>query len=147
MNCFIINFIKFLIETLFIYKNFDTNRTSFLGKLIIGFDKVDYEAIHFLAFNSQGAPVGTCRIFNKDDKSVFYLGRLAVLKSYRGLKIGSALICQCENVARNLGASEIRLHSQYRAKNFYQKCGYTEYGEIEDEEGCPHIWMKKNIGE
>jgi predicted GNAT family N-acyltransferase len=111
------------------------------------FDKVDYEAIHFLAFNSQGAPVGTCRIFNKDDKSVFYLGRLAVLKSYRGLKIGSALICQCENVARNLGASEIRLHSQYRVKNFYQKCGYNEYGEIEDEEGCPHIWMKKNIGE
>lgn len=111
------------------------------------FDTVDYEAIHFLAFNSQGEPVGTCRIFNKEDKSIFYLGRLAVVKSCRRLKIGSALIAECENYARRVGASEIRLHSQYRAKDFYHKCGYTEYCEIEDEEGCPHIWMKKYIGE
>lgn len=111
------------------------------------FDTVDYNSIHFVAFDQHGDPIGTCRIFNKDDKTVFYLGRLAVLKSFRGIKVGSKLINACEKTARNLGASEIHLHSQYRAMEFYQKCGYTEYGEIEDEEGCPHIWMKKNIGE
>ncbi len=111
------------------------------------FDTVDNYAIHFLAFNSDGTPLGTCRIFCKGDNRTYYLGRLAVLKEYRGLKVGSTLIHECEMTAQKLGASEIMLHSQCRAKDFYLKCGYTEFGEIEDEEGCPHIWMKKYIGE
>ena len=39
----------------------------------------------------------------------------------------------------------IKLHSQIRAVEFYKKVGYTPYGEIEPEEGYPHIWMKKML--
>lgn len=37
------------------------------------------------------------------------------------------------------------LHAQCRVKSFYEKLGYTEFGEIDDDEGCPHIWMNKQI--
>lgn len=111
------------------------------------FDSVDNYAIHFVAYGADGTPLGTCRIFQSDKSDIYYLGRLAVLKKCRGLKVGRALIFEAEKAAKKFGASEIRLHSQCRAKEFYQKCGYTEFGEIEDEEGCPHIWMIKYIGE
>ena len=70
---------------------------------------------------------------------------LAVLKKYRSMRIGSALIAAAELTARSMGAELLQLHSQLRAKEFYQKCGYQEFGEIELDEGCPHIWMKKYI--
>ena len=33
--------------------------------------------------------------------------------------------------------------SQVRAKNFYEKIGYVEYGEVYFDEYCEHIKMKK----
>ena len=107
------------------------------------FDTVDLYARHFVAYDLNGNPIGTCRIFTEDDATVYFLGRLAVMKSVRGSGVGRALINYAEEKARNLGASELRLHSQCRAQAFYEKCGYTAYGEIELDEGCPHIWMKK----
>ena len=32
-----------------------------------------------------------------------------------------------------------------RVKKFYIKSGYVEFGAVEDDEGCPHIWMKKQL--
>lgn len=107
------------------------------------FDTVDSRAVHFVAYDDSGHSMGTCRIFNEDSDKVYYLGRLAVLKKYRSMKIGSALIAAAERTARSMGAESLQLHSQLRAKQFYQKCGYHEFGEIELDEGCPHIWMKK----
>ena len=107
------------------------------------FDTVDSRAVHFVAYDDSGNPMGTCRIFNEDSDKVYYLGRLAVLKKYRSMRIGSALIAAAERTASSMGAESLQLHSQLRAKQFYQKCGYHEFGEIELDEGCPHIWMKK----
>ena len=107
------------------------------------FDTVDSFALHFVAYNKIGLPVGTCRIFCENDSSVYLLGRLAVIINERTNGIGKTLIASAEKRALKLGASELRLHSQCRAQVFYEKCGYTAYGEIELDEGCPHIWMKK----
>ena len=109
------------------------------------FDTVDNRATHFVAYDECGNPMGTCRIFTEDSDKIYYLGRLAVLKKYRSMKIGSALISAAESTARSMGAELLQLHSQLRAKEFYQKCGYQEFGEIELDEGCPHIWMKKQL--
>lgn len=107
------------------------------------FDTVDLRAYHFVAYTDSGEPLGTCRIFTENEPSVYFLGRLAVSKHARANGIGRALIIQAENKARELNAVELRLHSQCRAQAFYEKCGYLSYGEIELDEGCPHIWMKK----
>lgn len=107
------------------------------------FDTVDYYAYHFVAYDKNGNAIGTCRIFTEDNSNVYYLGRLAVIKDERSNGVGRALICSAEQKARKLGADELQLHSQCRARIFYEKCGYTAYGDIELDEGCPHIWMKK----
>ena len=30
-------------------------------------------------------------------------------------------------------------------RDMYNKLGYKEFGDIEDEQGCPHIWMGKLV--
>ena len=107
------------------------------------FDTVDSRAYHFVAYADNGTPIGTCRIFSEEDRNIYYLGRLAVIKEARTSGIGSKLISRAESKAMELGAKELRLHSQCRAQIFYEKCGYAAYGDIELDEGCPHIWMRK----
>lgn len=106
------------------------------------FDETDRVAVHFVAFDGE-TPIGTCRIFTEDGGRTYLLGRLCVLKAYRGRSIGTALVSAAEDGACARGGESLSLHSQYHAKDFYQKLGYAPYGEIEDEQGCPHIWMKK----
>lgn len=107
------------------------------------FDTVDNYAHHFVAYDQNDNPVGTCRIFAESDPKIYYLGRLAVIKDARVNGVGRSLILAAEKKAFELGATELKLHSQCRAQVFYEKSGYVAYGEIELDEGCPHIWMKK----
>ena len=103
-------------------------------------DETDSFATHFLAFDGEKA-VATCRVFQKNGQ--FILGRFAVLKEYRKQGVGRLLLNAAEQKVKELGGSELILHSQLRAKEFYEKCGYVCFGEIELEENYPHIWMKK----
>lgn len=107
------------------------------------FDTVDHYAHHFVAYDQNDNPIGTCRIFVGSEPNVYYLGRLAVINDARACGVGSALIVAAEKKALELGATKLKLHSQCRAQGFYEKCGYLAYGDIELDEGCPHIWMKK----
>lgn len=107
------------------------------------FDTVDLYAHHFVAYRRNGLPIGTCRIFTEDNSDIYFLGRLAVIKDERINGVGRTLIGYAEKKAQELGALELRLHSQCKARGFYEKCGYKAYGDIELDEGCPHIWMKK----
>lgn len=109
------------------------------------FDTVDNYAIHFVAYDLFGNPVGTCRIFTESEPSVYYLGRLAVLRDFRGMDVGKKLVSKAEEYSRSQGGKILKLHSQCRAKSFYEKCGFSQYGEIDYEEGCPHIWMLKSL--
>lgn len=109
------------------------------------FDDIDAIATHFVAFEETGRPVGTCRVFAGKEENIYLLGRLAVVKDYRGQRLGSQMVAHAEEYVHSIGGKEIRLHAQCRVAQFYEKIGYTSYGEIEEEEGCPHIWMKKFV--
>ena len=37
------------------------------------------------------------------------------------------------------------LLAQVRASDFYEKNGYIKSVEICDDEGCPHVWMRKRL--
>ena len=106
------------------------------------FDDTDSIATHLVLFDGE-TPIGTCRIFPAGVTSTYILGRLAVLKPYRGHGCGSRLITAAEEYVRSVGGTALALHSQCQAQVFYEKCGYLPYGDVEDEQGCPHIWMKK----
>ena len=101
------------------------------------FDEIDSYAVHLVLFD-QGEPIAACRFFQEKEKQDYIVGRIAVIKEYRGQKIGTKVLRAAEEEIR-------RLHAQLRAKEFYEKQGYLSYGEIGYEEYCPHIWMKKKL--
>lgn len=110
------------------------------------FDDIDRVAAHFL-MSDNGKPVATCRVFTEEKEDEYILGRLAVMKEYRGDHLGSKILAEVDEYVRANGGKLIRLYSQCAAKKFYESNGYEAYGEIEDDEGCPHIWMKKELGQ
>ncbi len=111
------------------------------------FDDIDKTAAHIVMFDEDRTPVATCRIFWDAEMNTYILGRLAVIKEYRGRHIGSAIVKEAEKYVQKSGGNSIALHAQCRAAAFYQKLGFAAFGDIEDEEGCPHIWMKKSLSE
>lgn len=108
------------------------------------FDDIDLLALHLILYDGS-QPAATCRLFPAAEQGVYLLGRLAVVKTYRGQKLGQRMLREAEAIAARKGAAELRLHAQCRASRFYTQAGYTPYGAEDDDEGCPHIWMKKTL--
>jgi predicted GNAT family N-acyltransferase len=109
------------------------------------FDEIDDRAVHFVLFHENDIPAAACRVFWDAEMDSYILGRLAVLKQFRGQNIGAAIVEKAENYVRSKGGRVLSLHAQCRISGFYQKLGFTKFGEIENDEGCPHIWMRKSI--
>lgn len=109
------------------------------------FDDIDETATHIVMFDEDKMPVATCRIFWDTVMRAYILGRLAVIKEYRGRNIGSVIVREAEKYIQKNDGKCIALHAQCRVTAFYQNLGFTEFGDT-DEEGCPHIWMKKTLG-
>ncbi|MGC9524694.1 MAG: GNAT family N-acetyltransferase [Limnospira sp.] len=102
-------------------------------------DDRDRYCIHVLAFKDNKA-VGTGRIdIEKNGK----IGRVAVLKEYRGQNIGSQLMAALEKIARQNGLSSIWFNAQVGAIPFYKKLGYSVVGAEFMEAEIPHKRMGK----
>lgn len=108
------------------------------------YDETDEIATHLVLYEDDEA-MGTCRIFPGECSAVYNFGRLAVRKEYRGRGLGRDLLAGAEALAKEQGGECLTLHAQLHAKDFYEKAGYAVCGELEYEEGCPHIPMKKNF--
>lgn len=108
------------------------------------FDEKDKTAFHVLVF-SDSIPVAVGRFFIMEDGITAYLGRIAVLKEYRGKRIGAYLLSQLEQEAKQKGVQFAMLGAQLHAKGFYEKYGYKSFGEEFDDCGKMHIHMKKAL--
>lgn len=106
-------------------------------------DEVDNIALHFVAYDAERA-IATCRIF-QDGKRGYILGRFAVIKSYRNKGVGSYLLDEVCRALKDMRAPYIKLHSQYTAKDFYQKNGFIECAEPEYEQNALHVWMMRTL--
>lgn len=124
----------------------DIRKTVFVDEqgFIDDVDGTDGVASHIVMFDGERA-IATCRVFKKQEPDVYMMGRLAVLKEYRGQGLGSVVLSSAEEHARSLGGSYLCLHAQCQARGFYTKCGYYAHGEIEYEQNAPHIWMAKKL--
>ncbi|MCM1468050.1 MAG: GNAT family N-acetyltransferase [Alistipes sp.] len=118
-----------------------TNEQGFQNE----FDETDNTAAHFVLFEEKEEPIATCRVFWNEEMEAYTLGRLAVIKKYRGRNMGSVMVKEAEKYVREKGGKKLILHAQCRAADFYKKLGFEEFGDVGDEEGCPHIWMKKSV--
>lgn len=110
------------------------------------FDEFDACARHLVLYDDK-LPIATCRFFQRTSHEDYIIGRIAVIKEYRGQHIGSYLLKMAEAEIKKMGGKRIFLHAQSSAEKFYAKQGYRSFGEIDSEENCPHIWMQKKIAE
>lgn len=98
------------------------------------------EATHFLA-KVNDLPAGTAR-WRKTENG-YKLERFAVLNAYRGSGVGGALV---QALISDLPkGSRTYLHAQRRASGFYEKNGFSQFGETFVEENIEHIKMERLI--
>jgi predicted GNAT family N-acyltransferase len=99
-------------------------------------DDADERAYHVLATSADGSPIGTGRL-----KLDCHIGRMAVVKAWRGRGVGSAILSMLIDFARKEGCTELHLHAQTHARDFYARFGFTAVGDLFDEAGIPHQAM------
>ncbi|TWI53129.1 putative GNAT family N-acyltransferase [Pseudomonas duriflava] len=100
-------------------------------------DSEDDQAVHFLALEGEYA-IGTARLL-KDGK----IGRVAVLKDWRGLQIGSALLQAVLAEAERLGMHRQTLSAQIPAIAFYERFGFSVTSKEYLEAGIAHVDMTR----
>lgn len=100
-------------------------------------DDDDAGAIHLLAVDADDAPIGCARLLPDG-----HIGRMAVLQSWRGKGVGSALLQRALDVARAQGHAIVRLSAQTHAAGFYERHGFIVEGDEYLEAGIPHLAMK-----
>ena len=102
-------------------------------------DGLDGEAKHVLAF-IDGLAIGTGRILSDG-----HIGRLAVLKKYRGQGAGKLIMKELMNWAKDMNLENVWLSSQWHAHSFYLDLGFDCFGEIYEEAGIDHIKMFRSL--
>lgn len=105
-------------------------------------DEFDDIADHLVIYKDQ-RPIAVGRLIEKEN--YYTLGRVAVLKEFRGKQFGYQLMKELLKKAQELGAAEIRIHAQLTAEKFCKKLGFIPYGEIFEEAGIEHISMKVTL--
>ena len=104
-------------------------------------DELDAVSDHAVAL-LDGVVVGTGRLL-----PTATIGRMAVSEAARGRRVGTAVLECLEQRARERGFAVVELHAQLHAAGFYDKAGYTPYGEVYLEAGIEHLSMRKTLRE
>ena len=105
------------------------------------FDSRDSRYTYALAFAADGSAIATGRL--QGDGRMGRIGRMAVLKLWRGRGVGRAILKLLLETAAQRGLEVVSLHAQVRAKSFYAEQGFVECGEIFMEAGIEHITMTR----
>jgi predicted GNAT family N-acyltransferase len=107
--------------------------------LEIEIDEHDAECVHALAFDD-GAAVGTGRLLPDG-----HLGRMAVLREFRGRGVGSAILAKLIEAAAQRGDREVLLSAQVHALDFYRAHGFSAEGEVYQDAGIAHQTMRRAL--
>lgn len=103
-------------------------------------DDLDARSHHVLARDEAGHPIGTGRLTPEHK-----IGRMAVMRPWRGKGVGSALLVALMDKARSLGWTEVKLNAQVSALDFYARHGFEPYGPRFMEAGIEHQAMRRAI--
>jgi predicted GNAT family N-acyltransferase len=105
----------------------------------IELDEHDAHCLHALAFSDDLA-VGTARLLPDG-----HIGRMAVLREWRGRGVGTLMLESLIDRARQLGHSQVMLSAQTHAVSFYRKHGFVEEGAEYMDAGIPHRDMRRRL--
>jgi YbgC/YbaW family acyl-CoA thioester hydrolase len=107
-------------------------------------DEDDNTAVHAIAYNRLGQAVATGRLLQLDG-GVAKIGRMAVHRVLRGSGVGRQVLEALQSVAAARGDSEVMLHAQRSAEDFYLGLGYAPRGDEFEEAGIAHIEMTRSL--
>ena len=103
-------------------------------------DEWDVRCDHALALDSGGGVVGTGRLLPDG-----HIGRLAVLREWRGCGIGARILVALMDRARERGLKRAVLNAQTHAAPFYARHGFVSSGDEFMEAGIPHVTMARAL--
>ena len=103
-------------------------------------DGLDPVCTHLLAWNDFGQTIGTARM-----QPHGIIGRMAVLETWRGRGVGSALLRRLLQLAAQQGLSRVTLSAQTHALGFYDRAGFVAVGEPFMDAGILHRKMVKDL--
>ena len=103
-------------------------------------DALDPECVHVVARTIDGTPIGTGRLTPEHK-----IGRMAVLRQWRGKGVGDALLLALVEQAHQRGWREVALNAQVTAIDFYLRHGFQPYGERFREAGIEHQAMRRAL--
>ncbi len=103
-------------------------------------DGLDSSCAHVLAWNDCGEAIGTARMQPSGT-----IGRMAVLKDWRGRGVGRALLETLLDLAVRQGLPHVTLSAQTHALGFYERAGFRVTGEPFMDAGIPHRKMEKEL--
>lgn len=98
-------------------------------------DNQDSISLHFVLYKDQQA-VATARLLTNNS-----IGRVAVLKEYRGLGLGKLLMQKIIQIAKQQNRAQITLSAQQHAIQFYEALGFKVQGELYLDCGIAHVQM------
>lgn len=99
-------------------------------------DTIDATAIHLLAYHNN-KPIGCTRIIAHQK-----IGRMAVLRPWRGFGVGSALLLKAVAICEAYGSQVVNLTAQTHAISFYQQAGFIAVSDIYQDANIPHVDMQ-----
>ena len=103
-------------------------------------DALDPACVHAIARDADGRPIGTGRLTPERR-----IGRMAVLRDWRGRGVGDALLQALIDAARQRGIGEVSLHAQRSAIGFYVKHGFVPEGPRFMEADIEHQTMRRAL--
>lgn len=120
----------------------DLRRTVFIDEQHVPeeleWDDADEKSRHVLALTVHGEPIGTGRLLPDG-----HIGRMAVVREWRGKGVGSAILRTLLDIARQEGLRTVRLNAQIHALDFYARHGFSVVpGDEFMEAGIPHREMQ-----
>ncbi|MBD8136827.1 GNAT family N-acetyltransferase [Peribacillus frigoritolerans] len=106
------------------------------------FDTLNALSEHILVYYNE-KPVGTGRLRVVD--GLGKLERICILEPYRKFGLGKIILKTLEEIAKEQGITQVKLHGQTQAEGFYTKLGYRTSSDVFMEDGGPHLLMIKEL--
>jgi ElaA protein len=118
-------------------------------------DGLDVDAWHLFAYGEgegegekRPALAGYLRVLlpgspDESEKDV-RIGRVLTTVKFRGLKLGNAMLERAlEHIVKQWPDQPISLHAQAHLQRFYGAFGFAPSSGVHDEDGIPHVWMRR----
>lgn len=103
-------------------------------------DDLDELSQHVIARSVDGQPIGTGRLTPNGS-----IGRMAVVRDWRGKGVGASVLRTLIELARERHLTRIDMHAQTHAIAFYEAAGFIIHGEEFDECGIAHRNMSLEL--